>query len=172
MGQGRNNKAPKISSCPGTGVWHLSSLEQDLGWLLTDTIRMKSAVELSFWWVFESIFLLFVGPCLARVSGVRTCVFNNTSNFHPKLVSWKCLLFGVWETWRAKCYNSSWKHQVGSILSALEEWYSRYLKHCYSQKQYQDTPICDLHLWWLAGNDKSGSAQFIIPDPDSTQQVL
>lgn len=87
----------------------------------------------------ESIFLLFVGPCLASVSGVCTCVFNDTGNFHPKVVSWKCLFFGVWETWRARCYNSSWKHQVGNILSALEEWSSRYVKHCFSQKH--------THLW-------------------------
>lgn len=72
-----------------------------------------------------NVFLLLVGPYLASVPGVCTCVFNNTGNFHPKLGSWKCLLFGVWETWRAIKAHESTKWEAfwvswGMVLQIFE----------------------------------------------------
>ena len=124
--QGRNYKAPKRGSHGGNAAWWLSSLEHYFGWLLTDTIRLKSAVELIFLSVWKHIFV-------AGGTTFDKCVFNNTDHFCPKVVSLKCLLVGVWDTWSAKCCECSWKQQVGSTWSAVEERCSKCCRHYYSQ---------------------------------------
>ena len=87
----------------------------------------------SFCWVFESTFLLPVDIVWQVFQEFILCVFNNTDHFYPQLVSLKCLLIGVLETWGAKCSKCPWMYQVGSILSAWEGRCSKYWKHCYSQ---------------------------------------
>jgi len=88
--QRRNYKAAKSG---GDGAWWLSSVAHYFGWPLTDTIRLKSAVELILlsvwkhiccWW--DNVWQVFQEDVLF--------VFNNTDHFCPKLASLKCLLTG------------------------------------------------------------------------------
>ena len=82
-----------------------------------------------------------------------------------------------WCLRNVKSYKSSWKHQVGSILSVLgngtpDIW--SIVIHKSSIKTFPFVTSIYYNCGWreVAGNDKSVSAWFIIiPDPDSIQHT-